>query len=148
MLQSFFGAAQDFRVAIPARLERPMADGSRFEKHTVLWATPRLRPPAHCERWSQVVAIVHHQMLLARPLVHAVLRPWETKLLHTHAGHRQGDHRGRWSDLRHAPRWSPRPPLGRKSGAHEREGLTITVIVDPFRTVLLFTSAFGYFHVV
>ncbi len=43
-----------------------------------LWVQPRLRTPAQFERWSQVVAIVHNQLVLARPLVQAVLRPWET----------------------------------------------------------------------
>jgi len=52
--------------------------GYRFEKQGLLWAQPRLRTPAQFERWSQVVAIVHNQLVLARPLVQAELRPWET----------------------------------------------------------------------
>lgn len=53
--------------------------GYRFDKQALLWAAPRLRTPAQCERWSQVVAIVHNHLLLARPQVPAVLRPWESK---------------------------------------------------------------------
>ncbi len=44
----------------------------------MLWAKPRLRTPAQFERWSQVVAIVQNQLVLARPQVQADLRPWET----------------------------------------------------------------------
>jgi hypothetical protein len=43
-----------------------------------LWTQPRLRTPAQFERWSQIVAIVHNHLVLARPLVQAALRPWET----------------------------------------------------------------------
>src|SRR6266699_1838028 len=52
--------------------------GYRFDKQALLWAKPRLRSPAQFERWSQVVAIVHNHLVLARPQVHAALRPWES----------------------------------------------------------------------
>ncbi len=52
--------------------------GYRFDKQSLLWAQPRLRTPAQFERWSQVVAIVHNHLVLARPQVQAALRPWET----------------------------------------------------------------------
>jgi hypothetical protein len=52
--------------------------GYRFEKQALLWAAPRLRTPAQFERWSQVVAIVHNLLVLARPHVQPVLRPWQT----------------------------------------------------------------------
>jgi hypothetical protein len=52
--------------------------GYRFDKQSLLWTHPRLRTPAQCERWSRVVAIVHNHLVLARPLVQACLRPWES----------------------------------------------------------------------
>jgi DDE superfamily endonuclease len=65
-------------VALGYRRRYAHEHGYRFEKQALLWAQPRLRTPAQFERWSQVVAIVHNQLVLARPLVQAVLRPWET----------------------------------------------------------------------
>jgi hypothetical protein len=65
-------------VALGYRRRYSHEHGYRFEKQALLWAVPRLRTPAQFERWSQVVAIVHNQLVLARPLVQAVLRPWET----------------------------------------------------------------------
>jgi hypothetical protein len=65
-------------VALGYRRRYSHEHGYRFEKQALLWAQPRLRTPAQFERWSQVVAIVHNQLVLARPQVQAVLRPWET----------------------------------------------------------------------
>jgi DDE superfamily endonuclease len=65
-------------VALGYRRRYSHEHGYRFEKQALLWAQPRLRTPAQFERWSQVVAIVHNQLVLARPLVQASLRPWET----------------------------------------------------------------------
>jgi DDE superfamily endonuclease len=53
--------------------------GYRFDKQALLWTQPRLRTPAQFERWSQVVAIVHNHLVLARSLVQAELRPWESR---------------------------------------------------------------------
>jgi hypothetical protein len=53
--------------------------GYRFEKQALLWEKPRLRTPEQFERWSQVVAIAHNHLLLARSLVEPELRPWENK---------------------------------------------------------------------
>ena len=53
--------------------------GYRFEKQALLWDEPRLRTPEQFERWTHIVAIVHNHLVLARDLVAASLRPWETK---------------------------------------------------------------------
>ncbi len=66
-------------VALDYRRRFSQEHGYRFEKQALLWAQPRLRTPAQFERWSQIVAIVHNLLLLARPLVQAVLRPWEAR---------------------------------------------------------------------
>ena len=50
----------------------------RFDKQHLLWGEPRLRTPEQFERWTQVVAIVHNQLVLARSLVQAVRLPWES----------------------------------------------------------------------
>ena len=65
-------------VALGYRRRYSQEHGYRFDKQSLLWATPRLRTPAQFERWSQVVAIVHNHLVLAREQVGAVLRPWET----------------------------------------------------------------------
>lgn len=52
--------------------------GSRFQKQAVMWATPRWRTPEQCERWSPIVAVVLHHLVLARELGEAQLHPWES----------------------------------------------------------------------
>jgi len=51
--------------------------GYRFDKQELLWATPRLRTPEQFERWTGLVAAAHNQLVLARPLVAVVHRPWD-----------------------------------------------------------------------
>jgi hypothetical protein len=53
--------------------------GYRFDKQALLWEQPRLRTPQQFERWTQIVAIVHNHLVLARDLVEPELRPWESK---------------------------------------------------------------------
>jgi len=53
--------------------------GYRFDKQALLWEKARLRTPEQFERWSLVVAMAHNQLVLARPVVEPVLRPWESK---------------------------------------------------------------------
>jgi hypothetical protein len=53
--------------------------GYRFEKQDLLWATPRVRTPEQMERWTDLVAAVRNQLVLARPRVEAVRRPWEAR---------------------------------------------------------------------
>jgi len=52
--------------------------GYRFDKQALLWPDPRLRTPARMERWTDVVAAVHNQLVLARPLAAVAHRPWES----------------------------------------------------------------------
>ncbi|SRR6266571_3893234 len=52
--------------------------GYRFHKQNLLWSRPRLRTPEQFERWTWLVAAVHNQLVLARPLVAAVRLPWES----------------------------------------------------------------------
>ena len=66
-------------VALSYRRRYGHEHGYRFDKQAVLWAAPRLRTPTQFERWSQVVAIVHNHLLLVRPQMPPVLRPWESK---------------------------------------------------------------------
>ncbi len=54
-----------------------IAHSYRFEKQHLLWDAPRLRTPEQFERWTQIVAIAHNHLLLARPLVQASRQPWE-----------------------------------------------------------------------
>jgi hypothetical protein len=51
--------------------------GYRFDKQDLLWATVRVRTPMQMERWTDVVAAVHNQLVLAREQAEAVRRPWE-----------------------------------------------------------------------
>jgi hypothetical protein len=51
----------------------------RFDKQALLWTLPRLRKPEQFDLWSQVVAVVHNHIVLARDVVAAELYPWENK---------------------------------------------------------------------
>jgi hypothetical protein len=53
--------------------------GYRFDKQALLWTLPRLRKPEQFDLWSQIVAIVHNLIVLARDIVVAELHPWENK---------------------------------------------------------------------
>jgi hypothetical protein len=61
------------------RLRYSHEHGYRFDKQVLLWDVPRLRTPAQTERWTQIVACAHNQLVLARPLVVGIYRPWETR---------------------------------------------------------------------
>ena len=52
--------------------------GYKFDKQALLWADPRLRTPGQMERWTDLVAAVHNQLVLARPLAAITHRPWES----------------------------------------------------------------------
>jgi hypothetical protein len=52
--------------------------GYRFDKQDLLWARPRVRTPEQMERWTDLVAVVHNQLVLAQPKVQAERRPWES----------------------------------------------------------------------
>lgn len=51
----------------------------RFDKQDLLWAAPRVRTPEQMERWTDLVAIVHTTLVLARPRADAERRPWEAR---------------------------------------------------------------------
>jgi DDE superfamily endonuclease len=53
--------------------------GYRFDKQDLLWAAPRVRTPEQMERWTDLVAVVHNALVLARPRVEAERRPWEAR---------------------------------------------------------------------
>ena len=61
------------------RLRYSHEHGYRLDKQVLLWDVPRLRTPEQTERWTQVVACAHNQLLLARPLLDGSYRPWETR---------------------------------------------------------------------
>jgi hypothetical protein len=57
------------------RLRYSHEHGYRFDKQELLWDVPRLSTPERTERWTQVVACAHNQLVLARPLVDGSFRP-------------------------------------------------------------------------
>jgi len=59
------------------RLRYSHEHGYRLDKQVLLWDEPRLRTPEQTERWTQIVACAHNQLVLARSLVEGVYRPWE-----------------------------------------------------------------------
>lgn len=61
------------------RLRYSQEHGYRLDKQVLLWDVPRLRTPEQTERWTQIVACAHNQLVLARPLVSGIYRPWETR---------------------------------------------------------------------
>ena len=61
------------------RLRYSQEHGYRLDKQVLLWDVPRLRTPVQTERWTQLVACAHNQLVLARPLVEGIYRPWETR---------------------------------------------------------------------
>jgi hypothetical protein len=67
------------QVALLYCLRFGQEHGYRFDKQALLWTEPRLRTPEQFDLWSQIVAIVHNHVVVARDLVEAELRPWENK---------------------------------------------------------------------
>ncbi len=61
------------------RLRYSHEHGLRFDKQDLLWDVPRLSTPERTERWTQVVACTHNQLVLARPLLVGCYRPWEAR---------------------------------------------------------------------
>jgi hypothetical protein len=53
--------------------------GFRFDKQALLWEKPRLRTPGQFQLWTDLLSVVHNEIVLARPLVEATAlrRPWE-----------------------------------------------------------------------
>jgi hypothetical protein len=67
------------QVALFYKLRFGQEHGYRFDKQALNWTLPRLRKPEQFDLWSQVVAIVHNLIVLARDIVVAELYPWENK---------------------------------------------------------------------
>jgi hypothetical protein len=61
------------------RLRYSHEHGYRLDKQVRLGDGPRLRTPEQTERWTQVVACAHNQLVLARPLVVGIYQPWERR---------------------------------------------------------------------
>ena len=59
------------------RLRYSQEHGYRLDKQVLLWDEPRLHTAEQTERWTQVLACAHNQLVLARPLVTGIYRPWE-----------------------------------------------------------------------
>ena len=53
--------------------------GYKLQKQTLLWDAPRVRTPDQFARWTDVVAVAHNHLALARPLVAVAHRPWEAR---------------------------------------------------------------------
>src|SRR5436305_1406417 len=51
------------------RLRYSQEHGYRLDKQVRLGDEPRLRTPEQTERWTQIVACAHNQLVLARPLL-------------------------------------------------------------------------------
>jgi DDE superfamily endonuclease len=51
--------------------------GYRYDKQDLLWASLRMRTPEQMQRWTDLVAAVRNQLVLARPRAEAIRRPWE-----------------------------------------------------------------------
>ena len=67
------------KISPTYRLRYSHEQSFRFDKQVLLWDEPRLRTPEQTERWTQIVACAHNQLLLARPLVVGSYRAWETR---------------------------------------------------------------------
>src|SRR4051794_1127479 len=53
--------------------------GYKLDKQALLWDAPRVRTPAQFERWTDLVAAAHNQLVLARPLAEIARRPWDAR---------------------------------------------------------------------
>jgi hypothetical protein len=53
--------------------------GYRFDKQDLLWDAPLVRTPEQMQCWTDVVAVLRNELVLARNLVAAERRPWESR---------------------------------------------------------------------
>jgi DDE superfamily endonuclease len=67
------------QIALGYALRFGQEHGYRLDKQALMWEQPRLRTPEQFERWSQIVALAHNHLVLARSLVEPELRLWENK---------------------------------------------------------------------
>ncbi|MDQ2905969.1 MAG: transposase, partial [Chloroflexota bacterium] len=104
------------------RLRYSHEHGYRFDKQELLWDGPRLSTPERTERWTQVVACAHNQLVLARPLLEGWYRPWE----HRHSVRTLAQVRRAMPTLLHQLGTPARPPQlrgkapGRAKGFHPK----------------------------
>lgn len=122
--------ADVLKIALDYVLRFGQEHGYRFDKQSLMWEKPRLRTPEQFERWTQMVAIVHNHLVLARDLVEAELRPWESK---RRAPSPQQVRRGMHKLLPHlgTPAKAPKPrgkSKGRKKGANVKKAQRFPVI--------------------
>ena len=77
----FWGEAIPELGDIPALYARRynLEHGYRTAKQDLLWEKPRLRTPEQFARWTDVVSVVRNTLFLARDLVEAHRRSWDSK---------------------------------------------------------------------
>ena len=118
------------QIALGYVLRFGQEHGYRFDKQCLLWEKPRLRTPEQCERWSQIVAIAHNHLVLARSVVEAERRPWEnTHRPPTPQQVRRGMHKLLASLGTPARHPQPRgKSKGRQKGAHVKKAERFPVV--------------------
>ncbi len=52
--------------------------GYRFDKQDLLWLDPHLRTPEQMQRWTDIQALAHNQLVLARSEAAGVRQAWES----------------------------------------------------------------------
>ena len=72
-------AAPLAEISPDSRLRYSHEHGFRFDKQMLMWEKPRFRTPEQTERWTQMVACAHNQLVAARPLVEPVYHAWERR---------------------------------------------------------------------
>jgi len=118
------------QVALLYGLRFGQEHGYRFDKQALLWTQARLRTPEQFDRWTQIVAIVHNLIMLARDVVDGELRPWENKQRKPSP---QQVRRGLTKYLPQLGTPAPPPPprgypKGRKKGAVVRKATRFPVV--------------------
>jgi hypothetical protein len=75
------GEALPPRAALPPLSARRFGieHGYKLDKQALLWDAPRVRTPEQFERWTDLVAAAHTQLVLARPLAEIARRPWDAR---------------------------------------------------------------------
>ena len=78
----FWGQVAPEPCEVPVLYERRyhLEHGYRSAKQDLMWEKPRFRTPEQFSVWTDIVSVVRNELFLARDVVEAVLRPWESKL--------------------------------------------------------------------
>jgi hypothetical protein len=118
------------QIALMYGLRFSQEHGYRFDKQALLWTEPRLRTPEQFDRWSQIVAIVHNLIALAREFIAPELHPWENKQREpTPQQVRRG--LAKFLPQLGTPASPPKPrgnPKGRKKGAVVRKATRFPIV--------------------